>query len=204
MKLNLIVMTAGTMQGKAIPITLSQFLIGRDKQCHLRPASPIISNRHCALQVRGDKVFVRDFESTNGTYVNEIPVKGEMELHDRDSLRLGPMLFTVQLERTPAPVTKLAPAQPAPAPAVDDEDMAALLLSLPEDADSDSRIRGMDSQGVPTGSTVMDLPVPATVDEAKPAEAGSPGAKGPHSKSAVGDTAAAADSLLKKYRRQKK
>jgi hypothetical protein len=49
MKLSLVVLTPGKMEGKSIPITLSQFLIGRDPQCHLRPASALVSKRHCAL-----------------------------------------------------------------------------------------------------------------------------------------------------------
>src|SRR4051794_14148341 len=35
MKLSLEVLTPGKGEGKIIPITLSQFLIGRDPQCHL-------------------------------------------------------------------------------------------------------------------------------------------------------------------------
>lgn len=202
MKFSLIVRTAGKMEGKAIPITLSQFLIGRDKQCQLRPASPIISNRHCALRVRGERAFVRDFESTNGTFVNDQPVKGEVELHQGDNLRIGPMLFEVHLERT-APPSKPAPAPTPPlaAEAADDEAMAALLLALPEGEDSGSGFRGVDSAGVPTGSTVMDLPVPAGVEEGTPTESVPPSKKVP-AKTGSGDTAAAADALFKKYRRR--
>ena len=77
MKVSLVVMSDGKAKGQAIPVTLPQFVIGRDPQCQLRPASPVISKRHCALLVRGEQVFVRDFESTNGTFVNDQPVKGE-------------------------------------------------------------------------------------------------------------------------------
>jgi hypothetical protein len=45
MKLSLIVLTPGKMEGKTIPIRLPQFLIGRDPQCHLRSASSLISKR---------------------------------------------------------------------------------------------------------------------------------------------------------------
>src|SRR5437660_1780640 len=98
MKLNLVVLTPGKWEGKVIPIALSQFVIGRDPQCHLRPASAVISKRHCALLVRGDQVFVRDFDSMNGTFVNTEQVKGERELYPDDQLNVGPLLFRVQLE----------------------------------------------------------------------------------------------------------
>src|SRR5437899_13075750 len=98
MKLSLVVETAGKWEGKTIPITLSQLIIGRDPQCHLRPASPMISKRHCAVLVRGDKAFLRDFGSTNGSMVNDQPVTGEVELHDKDNVKIGPLLFVVRLE----------------------------------------------------------------------------------------------------------
>ncbi len=127
MKLSLEVLTEGRQKGKLLPITLSQFLIGRDPQCHLRPASPLISKRHCALILREDKIFVRDFDSTNGTFVNEQPVKGEVELKNKDNLKVGPIAFVVVLEadapldrRTPPPPTKSVGPKKA-MPAVNDE-----------------------------------------------------------------------------------
>src|SRR5712692_1996218 len=111
MKLSLVVLTPGKMEGKAIPIKIPQFVIGRDPQCNLRPASALISKRHCAVLVRGNKVFVRDFDSTNGTRRNDQPVKGERELHHADQLAIGPLLFRVDLEMTP-PVSKPTPMPP--------------------------------------------------------------------------------------------
>jgi pSer/pThr/pTyr-binding forkhead associated (FHA) protein len=115
MKLSLVVLTQGANQGKVLEIKLSQFVIGRDPQCHLRPASPMISKRHCALLQREGKAFVRDFDSTNGTFVNNVQVKDEIELHDGDQLKLGPLLFKVAIEAvtpvnrpTPPPPTKSA------------------------------------------------------------------------------------------------
>ena len=134
MKLSLVVLTPGKMEGKSIPITLSQFLIGRDPQCQLRPASALISKRHCALLVREGKAFVRDFESTNGTLVNDELIKGETELHQGDRLKIGPLDFRVELE-VPAAVNKPTPV-PKPAVAVgssDDEAAAAMLLSVQDD-----------------------------------------------------------------------
>src|SRR5215831_12887522 len=93
MKVSLVVVTAGKAAGQTIPITLSQFLIGRDPQCNLRPASALISKRHCAILVKGGKVAVRDFDSTNGTFVNEKPIKGEAPLNNEDVLRVGPLSF---------------------------------------------------------------------------------------------------------------
>src|SRR5262244_2039484 len=105
MKLSLLVLTAGKQEGKTIEIKLPQFLVGRDPQCHLRPASPAISKRHCALIQRDGKVFLHDFDSTNGTFLNDQPIKGEVEVHHDDRLRVGTLLFIVQIEASP-PVNK--------------------------------------------------------------------------------------------------
>src|SRR5919108_3604377 len=111
MKLSLVVLTPGKMEGKSIPIKIPQFVIGRDPQCNLRPASALISKRHCALLIRNNRVFIRDFDSTNGTHINNELVKGERELHDQDQLVVGPLLFRVVLETTPA-VSKPTPMPP--------------------------------------------------------------------------------------------
>jgi pSer/pThr/pTyr-binding forkhead associated (FHA) protein len=111
MKLSLVVLTPGANQGKVLEIKLSQFVVGRDPQCHLRPASPMISKRHCALLQRDSKAFVRDFDSTNGTFVNNTQVKGEVELNDGDQLKIGPLLFKVAIEAT-APVNQPTPPPP--------------------------------------------------------------------------------------------
>lgn len=125
MKLSLVVKAVGKQAGQTLPITLSQFVVGRDPQCHLRPASPMISKRHCALIQRDGKAYLRDFGSTNGTFVNDQPVKDEIELHNNDLLKIGPLLFEVRLIEdeaavkgaTPKPPTRPAAGKPAPAKA---------------------------------------------------------------------------------------
>jgi pSer/pThr/pTyr-binding forkhead associated (FHA) protein len=211
MKLSLTVLTAGKMEGKSIPVPHAQFLIGRDPQCHLRPASALISKRHCALLVRGNQAFVRDFDSTNGTFVNGEAIKGERELQPDDCLKVGPLDFRVVLGRT-APVNKPtpvpAPAGPAGAPS-DDETAAALLLSLGDDSPEPGS-SGVDSQGIPTGSTVMDILAPAKSETPSPDKenpAGSEGGKGgadrsDKAKAAEANTSSAAKAILEKYMRR--
>jgi pSer/pThr/pTyr-binding forkhead associated (FHA) protein len=198
MKLSLVVMTPGKMEGKAIPITLSQFVIGRDPQCHLRPASPVISKRHCALIMKGEQAFVRDFDSTNGTFLNDQPVKGEVELHNADVLKVGPIAFAVNLEAVPAPVNKPTPAPPTKKPAASEEDesIAAMLLSLQDDGDQASS--GLASE-VPEGSTVMDMPAPIAGQQEQ--EAGKNN-KGQTKPAVQGDTRSAAKAILDKYMRR--
>jgi FHA domain len=203
MKLSLVVLTSGKMEGKAIPIKIPQFVIGRDPQCNLRPASALISKRHCALFVRDNQVFVRDFESTNGTRVNDQPVQGERELHHDDQLAVGPLLFRVDMEVSLA-VSKPTPMPPtASAASSDDEAAAAMLLSLQEEPGGVSASANVDSEGVPTGSTVMDIINPAA-PKPPPEEADKGGAsdRAQAAKTASGNTSSAAKAILEKYMRR--
>jgi pSer/pThr/pTyr-binding forkhead associated (FHA) protein len=204
MKVNLVVLTPGKMEGKSIPIKIPQFLIGRDPQCNLRPASALISKRHCVLLLRGNQVFVRDFNSTNGTRVNDQVVKGEQELHNQDNLAIGPLLFRVVVEATP-PVSKPTPMPPTASTAARDDDAAAaLLLSLQEEPGGPSGNVEVDSEGVPTGSTVMDVIAPSPSAKPPEPEAEKSGAaeREKAAKTAAGNTSSAAKAILEKYMRR--
>jgi predicted component of type VI protein secretion system len=200
MKLSLVVLNPGKTEGKVIPITLSQFVIGRDPQCHLRPASAVISKRHCAILARDGKVFLRDFESTNGTFVNDQPVKGEVEIKHDDKIKVGPLEFGIRVEvPAPAPVNRPTPppAPKAPAPAEDDESIAAMLLSLKDDSAPGS---GSPDE-VPEGSTVHDLRAPAPEGGEPAAETQQEKAKD-EKKKPEGNTSSAAKAILEKYMRR--
>ena len=97
MKLTLVV-ASGVHQGKVIPVSGAQFLIGRDPECQLRPASQAVSKQHCAILVRGESVYVKDDGSTNGTFVNgeQLAANTEREIASGDRLKLGPLDFAVQ------------------------------------------------------------------------------------------------------------
>ena len=220
MKLGLLVLTSGTQEGKLLEIKLPQFLIGRDPQCNLRPASPMISKRHCAVIVRDGKAFIRDFGSTNGTYLNDQRVEGEAELKNDDQLTVGPIHFAVRLEAsaapTPAPATRPAVANKTPLPPTRPVAKTALapngtpvpatakpkfVPSGDEDLDIHAMLLEMDDDdvpgaesggaGVPEGSTVMELVIPPEVLAGKP-----PLSKDAKPKAATGDTRSAAAKIL--------
>jgi pSer/pThr/pTyr-binding forkhead associated (FHA) protein len=209
MKLSLEV-AEGTHKGKVIPITLTQFLIGRDPQCNLRPASPMISKRHCALLVRGGKVLVRDFGSTNGTLVNDEPVTGEVELHDKDRLKVGPLLFTVAIEgvvpaEKKAVATAKAKAAAAAPASEEDEAIAAMLLEMQQEGSSPAPASSeLGSGEIPSGSTVLDMPAvpPAGEETKKPAGDKQEPYKPKAPKAAGGNTSSAAKAILDKYTRR--
>jgi len=101
MKVSLTVAVPGDMEGRQIPITLAEFLIGRDPDCHLCPASPRVGKHHCAFRLRQQKVFLKTFDTITGTFVNDRRVDGEVQLLDGDWLKIGPLLFRLNIEATP-------------------------------------------------------------------------------------------------------
>jgi len=98
MRVSLTVAVPGDMEGKQIPVTIAEFLIGRDPACHLCPGSPRVGKRHCALLVRHNKVFLKNFDHATGTYVNDRRIDGEVQLMHGDLLKIGPLLFQLNIE----------------------------------------------------------------------------------------------------------
>ena len=111
MNLSLVVLNAGKAAGQVVPVPVPEFVVGRDAECNLRPASILISKKHCAIVTRGEEAFVCDFGSTNGTFVNDKPVHGEAPSQERR-----------QPQDRPAPVprrdrdSRLAASDPHPTP----------------------------------------------------------------------------------------
>lgn len=206
MKISLMVLSTGSASGKSLPVNVAQFIIGRDPGCNLRPASAMISKRHCAVLVKNNKVSLRDFDSTNGTFVNEAPVKGEVPLKDGDVLKVGPLTFKVVIEGQPAMSKPTPPPKPKDA-ATADEDAAAALLSIDDETGGVSV--GLSDTGgadpIPGGSTVMDMPAFVPPEEAaKEASAKPDDKKSTAKKHATGAAQDAAKAILDKLRSGKR
>ncbi|MGL4420039.1 MAG: FHA domain-containing protein, partial [Gemmataceae bacterium] len=73
--------------------------------CQLRPASQAVSKQHCAIVVRGTQVFLKDFGSTNGTFLNDTQLEPntEVELAVGARVRVGPLDLTVQFNPSAKP-----------------------------------------------------------------------------------------------------
>jgi predicted component of type VI protein secretion system len=158
MKVSLVV-ASGAHQGKVIAITGPQFLIGRDAQCHLRPASQAISKHHCGVIVRDGQVYIKDFGSTNGTFVNDILLRAaEVAVIDGTNLKIGPLDFNVKIE--------IASPKPdgTPLPADTPETTAALAAVKAATGAVASK----------TGSSRDATPNPVQVKKPAPAKANSP------------------------------
>jgi predicted component of type VI protein secretion system len=208
MKLSLTVLSAGAKQGKIIQIPLAQFLIGRGRECNLQPSSPIISKRHCALITRGGKVFVKDFASINGTFINDQPIKDETEVKDGDCLKLGSLAFRINVEYAPSvnEPTPLPAAVAKRAVASDDEEAAAMLLAMREnEASAPASNNQEEAEGAgPGGSTIVEPPQNVETSQQQTALKSGVARREDAAKVAAADTSAAAKAILDRYVRRPK
>jgi len=95
------------------PITV----IGRAEDCDLELLLQGVSRHHCEIRLNESAVKVKDLGSSNGTYINGRRIT-ESDMSAGDELRIGRVMFTVQINGVPEGIApaktranKGAPAQ---------------------------------------------------------------------------------------------
>lgn len=155
MKVSLKIGAPAKWAGRVVPIGVDRFVIGRDPDCQLRPGSSRIAKRHCAVLLRGDKVFLRDLDSSTGTSINGRQIKGEIELLHDDLLGVGPLLLVVCIEST----ARATASRPQPREGIDDDAIADMLLFMEKAVPDAPAIEvGADTVDTPLASTQSDKP----------------------------------------------
>ncbi len=107
---------AGPLEGKAFALDANDFSIGRDSSNRLALNDTHVSRRHCLIQVNGARYCITDVGSSNGTFVNGVPVQ-RRDLQHGDQVRLGVSTFLVLLQRDEDPAM--------PPPVQVDEELSA-------------------------------------------------------------------------------
>lgn len=124
-----IVILTGKLEGQKLTLPERQLIIGREESCHIRITGTEISRRHCSLRVVGEKVFVMDLGSRNGSLINDVPVKVETELQPGDILRVGSMLFQLEGPKVKAVVPKPKAPSKTASPSVSGSGMVDVKLT---------------------------------------------------------------------------
>jgi pSer/pThr/pTyr-binding forkhead associated (FHA) protein len=94
----LVVVTGGGLQvGERFDL-FGGLSIGRSNEADVRIEDRFASSVHCRLYSRGATYYVEDLNSTNGTFLNSSTLKGEAELHDLDSIKIGDTEFRFELD----------------------------------------------------------------------------------------------------------
>ena len=96
----------GTHAGAMADIRLGFYMIGRHRECQIRPKSQSVSRRHCLVQHHPDWVRVFDLESKRGTFVNDVRLEPKTwhVLNHGDRLRCGKYWFEVAIYRREADI----------------------------------------------------------------------------------------------------
>ncbi len=67
-------------------------ILGRASDCEIRISDHSVSRRHARIQPGADGYYAVDLQSTNGTYVNDVPAS-MYKLKDGDYLRVGNCIY---------------------------------------------------------------------------------------------------------------
>ncbi len=86
---------AGLRAGAAYDLSEGA-LLGRGDEADIVLQDSFASSRHARLVPHGDVIVLEDLGSTNGTYLNDEPLRGPQPLHPGDRIRIGDSDFTFE------------------------------------------------------------------------------------------------------------
>jgi pSer/pThr/pTyr-binding forkhead associated (FHA) protein len=83
-----IVVMAGPLKGKTISLTEEETSIGRNVGNLIQIDTELVSRSHCLIKRQADEFVLRDLNSRNSTFVNEVPIN-ERVLKHGDQIIIG-------------------------------------------------------------------------------------------------------------------
>ncbi|MEV0341500.1 BTAD domain-containing putative transcriptional regulator [Nocardia sp. NPDC050713] len=89
--------------GERIPVPPSGLRIGRESDNDIVLDDARVSRKHARILHRDDGIFIRDRDSANGVYVNEVPIRADTALTDGDVIRVGSTRLRYGANEEPAP-----------------------------------------------------------------------------------------------------
>lgn len=128
--------------------------VGRSQEATLTVPHALVSRFHCEIDDRDGVLVVKDLDSLNGTYINNLKIKGEQPLLPGELLTLGNITFRADYTCAKCPTSPSAakpavksagkpslahsasakgPARQAPSSAASAEEVAPAGVTPPED-----------------------------------------------------------------------
>ena len=83
----------GPNKGKLYDIRDTPLTVGREENQVIQILDQGVSRAHAEIFRLGEMCFVRDLNSTNGTYVNEVEIEPRRDLTGKDIIRIGSQKF---------------------------------------------------------------------------------------------------------------
>lgn len=86
-----LIVIRGALQGKKYSLKgQRKFLLGRDKSVEIQLDDANVSRQHAQITLEGDKIFIEDLGSRNGTFLNDEPLGSEkVALEKEDMIKVG-------------------------------------------------------------------------------------------------------------------
>ena len=112
-----------------VNIDALHFIIGRGDECNLKLIDKRISRQHAEIRVGGDLLWIRDLNSTNGTFVNRKIIDQAELLEPDDIISIGKYDFKVKATYSSASAT------------IDETMTATLFKNLGATPDLESKLR---------------------------------------------------------------
>lgn len=88
---------AGSDEGRQYIATNTILKIGRKTDNHIYLKDPKVSRYHAIIRIEGERLFIKDLQSTNGTKVNNVEILGEKEIFPGQEIKVGDTV--IQLEK---------------------------------------------------------------------------------------------------------
>jgi pSer/pThr/pTyr-binding forkhead associated (FHA) protein len=98
------------MTGRACELHTDRTTIGRVEDNTFQIADPSVSSHHCEVHLRSSDIFIRDLNSTNGTFISGNKIE-ESLLKPGEVLRLGQVELKLEVEGAVATTPSGAPAK---------------------------------------------------------------------------------------------
>jgi len=83
----------GPTLGRKFTLAAAETTIGRGESCEIVLELENVSRKHCSFLLKSEGVFLRDDGSTNGTYLNNVEVRGVTPLRSGDLVKVGGAIF---------------------------------------------------------------------------------------------------------------
>ncbi|MGB9601940.1 MAG: FHA domain-containing protein [Verrucomicrobiia bacterium] len=90
----LVILSEG-MTGRSYELKSEKTTVGRVEDNAFQIPEPSVSSHHCEIYLRGGEVYVKDLNSTNGTFIDGVQIT-ESVLKAGQILRLGQVLLRLE------------------------------------------------------------------------------------------------------------
>ena len=113
MDVELVLFKKGGSQ-KSFSLPDSTTVIGRRGDCDLCIPLKTVSRRHCQFNQNKETIKIRDLGSRSGTFLNGKRID-EAAVKAGDYIRIGPLIFGLQINGRPENIVPPKPVKPKPA-----------------------------------------------------------------------------------------